>query len=89
MTITQINLAFVYEKLERWTESEQFYLKGLSFFVEKAPDNPNYPKYLKSYAELLEKMGRQAEADECKNKADELKAKLEAEKQQSPTEQKE
>jgi tetratricopeptide (TPR) repeat protein len=76
IAIFQASLARVYQKQEQWTEAEQQYGKALSYFAETAPGNPRYADYLEKYSAVLEKLGRQEEADEYKAKAEELQAKL-------------
>ncbi len=69
-------LAEIHEKLEQWSEAEPYLKSSISIFEEIAPDNPILQDILMRYSSVLAKLGRQAEADEYKAKADELKTRL-------------
>jgi tetratricopeptide (TPR) repeat protein len=78
MAITQGNLAKVYEKQAFWAEAEQHLRLTIEFFTEKAPENPHYEEYLVTYSDILSKLGRLAEAETYKAKAEWLKTRLES-----------
>ncbi len=73
---TQGFLAEIHEKLEQWSEAEPYLKSSISILEEIAPDNPLLQDILMRYSSVLAKLSRQAEADEYKAKADELKTRL-------------
>jgi tetratricopeptide (TPR) repeat protein len=74
--VTRSSLAKTYIKLERWTDAELALSQALQIYGNKN-ETASYLSALQGYALILEKLGRQAEADEYKAKAEELKARLE------------
>jgi len=78
MAIAKTNLGMVYNKQERYAEAEHIQKQAVGFFLQNQPDTPSCAKVLGRYALTLAKLGRQAEADEYKTKAEELQAKLDA-----------
>jgi hypothetical protein len=82
-------LGQAYLKMKRWAEAELQISLAVRFYAEHSPRHQLYIKNLQLYAEILEHLGRQAEANEYKTTAEDLTAKLEAGKQQFPAEHKE
>ncbi len=76
-TITKMNLGNTYIRMERWSEAEQYMQHAVMMFGEMKSVHPYHIDALHDYASILEKLGRHAEADEYKAKAEELKTKLE------------
>ncbi len=77
MATVESGLANIYTKMERWTDAEQIWSKVISLCEEKESYTLSLVKYMTHYAETLEKLDKQSEADTWKAKAEELKTKLE------------
>ncbi len=76
MAIAKSNLGMVYYKQERYSEAEIIQKQAVEFFLQNQPDTPACAKVLDRYSITLAKLGRQAEADVYKAKADESNARL-------------
>jgi len=70
------NLALLYDTQGQYAQAEPLYLRALAI-LEKAlgPDHPSVAKSLANYADLLQKTGPTAEADELEERARAIRAK--------------
>ncbi len=70
------NLALLYDTQGQYAQAEPLYLRALAI-LEKAlgPEHPNVASGLENYADLLQKTGRTAEADELEERARAIRAK--------------
>jgi tetratricopeptide (TPR) repeat protein len=83
MATVESGLATIYAKMERWTDAEQIWCKVISLCEKKESYTLSLVKYMQLYAETLEKLDKQSEADAWKTRAEELQAKLEEEQKPS------
>jgi tetratricopeptide (TPR) repeat protein len=79
MAIAKTNLGMVYYKQERYTEAEYIQKQAVDFFLQNQPDTPNCASVLDRYSMSLAKLERLEEAEACKTKAEELRAKISSE----------
>jgi tetratricopeptide (TPR) repeat protein len=72
-------LLITYARQKLWVEAAEFLESIIPVFAEDASKEQNYIHFLEKYAEVLANLGRHAEAEECKAKADKLKIRREQE----------
>ena len=73
---SNLNLAQIYEAQNKFVEAEPLYQRAIAAFEEASgPNSANLANALDSYAGLLKKMDRKAEASKAKKQADQIRRK--------------